>query len=639
MQISSAALEELFSTGEMTLMVWRNEPGWPVSYSSRSVEDLLGLSAADFVEGRMSYADIVHPDDLPGLASAVQQSVDGNLNVCIHDDYRVRGRDGNWMWVRDRAIIQRSPTGEVECFIGYLLDQTAHRAARSALAAQRDRLQLVLDGTRLGLWDWNPQTNEVVFDANWAEMLGYQLEEIEFTLDSWSSRVHPDDLAACYEDIEAHIRGDTDFYENVHRMRHKDGHWVYILDRGRICERDAEGNPTRFTGTHTDISAQKEAEVAANKASQAKSDFLALMSHEIRTPLHGVLGMLEVLKGSKLDAEQAGQVEVISQSGETLLRLIDDILDKAKIEAREMTIEQAPFEVRPTLQAVHDLYRESALSKGLDYRLDIAASIPSWLIGDAHRIRQVLGNLLSNACKFTEAGHVEFRAQSRPRHAGAIWLDLVVVDSGPGIKDQGALAEPFRQGDASFSRRYGGSGLGLVICQELVALMEGKIDFDSNPGRGTLCTVSLPLQIGQAATEAVGGAVADDQLPELNILVAEDNPTNQLVISGLLKKLGQNPTIVDNGLDAVDHYRDGNFQIVLMDLHMPEMNGFEACRRIRQQSGKAADPCVIAISADAFAQHEQAVKDAEFDGYLTKPFKIDDLASVLRRVGPPRVVS
>lgn len=274
----------------------------------------------------------------------------------------------------------------------------------------KQRLELVLEGTRLGMWDWNPQTNEVYFDQRWAEMLGYDLSEVEQHLKSWQDKVHPDDLVKCFEDIQAHIQGHKDFYENIHRMRHKDGYWVYILDRGKIVERDADGNPIRFTGTHTDITREKLAELKPLEASKAKSYFLANMSHEIRTPLHGILGLTKVLSGEDLEEENHKIVRTIQEAGNSLLAILNDILDISKLDEHKLSFNPIHFNFKVFLQECIDIFKPRILAKGLQFSLNLTDSCLEgmrdtsfddlYLLGDKNRIRKVLSNLISNAIKF-----------------------------------------------------------------------------------------------------------------------------------------------------------------------------------------------------------------------------------------------
>jgi len=245
--------------GKIVFFTWENSEGWPILYVSNNVEDVLDYSADKLMQARYHFADLVHPDDLARVSQEVQTAESDGREEFSHESYRIKASDGQYHHIYDHTRVIRDSEGNIEYFQGYIFDQTE-------TVVQSQRFELVLEGTALGLWDWNPQTNEVVFDERWANMLGFSLDEIEPSLKSWESRVHPDDLQACYADIQAHIEGKVALYENIHRMMHKDGKWRYILDRGKVVERDAQGEPIRFTGTHTDVTALKEAELALKQS-------------------------------------------------------------------------------------------------------------------------------------------------------------------------------------------------------------------------------------------------------------------------------------------------------------------------------------------------------------------------------------
>jgi len=631
MSFSDRPIERLFTAGNVAIFEWRNEPGWPTTYVTPSVKNLLGYEPSQLIDGALPFGDLVHPDDLTCLTEAFDSILTSGSDRFVHEDYRVRHADGHWVWVHEETLIDRDETGAVRALVGHLTNVTAQQTVKAELLAKHERLRLVLEGARLGMWDWNPQTNEVVFDERWARLLGHELDEIQPSLAEWEDRVHPDDLEACYADIRAHMAGETDFYENVHRMRHRDGRWVYILDRGRIAERDAEGRPTRFTGTHTDITLQKEAELAAQEASRATSTFLARMSHEIRTPLNGVLGVVHLLAGTEMTASQREYLETIRESGESLRAIINDVLDVAKVEAGEMSLVLEPFDPARLLRSIVDLYRERALAKRLDYRLEIGDDVPPCLVGDRHRLRQVLSNLLSNALKFTDEGHVVVRASAARSPDGAT-LRISVVDTGPGIADTDGIWEAFRQADALVSRTHGGTGLGLAISQQLTDLMGGSLMVESEPGKGSTFTLELELPVAERAPRPAGVVQEGIELTRLRVLVAEDNRVNQVVIRGVLDQLGQDVTVVENGRRAVDACRDGAFDVVLMDIHMPEMGGIEASQHIRALDLDTR-PMIVAISADAFAPTLDAYAEARFDDSIAKPFKLDDLTRVLESAG------
>ena len=499
------------------------------------------------------------------------------------------------------------------------------------------RLELVVEGTRLGMWDWNPQTNEVIFNDIWAEMLGYSLDEITPSLEEWESRVHPDDLADCYADITAHMEGKTPFYQNVHRMKHRDGHWVYILDRGQIVEVDDEGRPIRFTGTHTDITAQKEAELEAIRASKAKSLFLANMSHEIRTPLNGILGILQILEDTELDDQQTSYLDVLRDSGEGLLTVINDILDFSKVEAGKMAVESSPFDLRKALRLVHNLYREQALGKGLVYDLSVDANVPEVVVADSQRFKQVLMNLLSNAVKFTKSGSVTLSVTSETKSARQHDLVVAVKDTGKGIEDTSIIWNSFDQEDGTISSEYGGTGLGLAICRSLVELMEGKVEVESEPGAGSVFTVRLPVEEGELEQPSAPTQERETPPASVDVLVAEDNPVNQMIIRTLIQKHGADVTVVEDGLEAVEAQKEHAYDLVFMDIHMPNMNGVDATKAIRGSDGP--QPVIYAVSADAVEERLEACLSAGMDGYITKLYNAEEISNVLRKVADESAAS
>lgn len=244
--------------GKIVFLTWKNEEGWPVESVSENIYELLGYKSDDFINKKVSYAKLIHPEDIDRVSEEVENAIKNNLDEFTHRNYRIKDSNGYYHTLYDHTKLLRDTSENVISFSGYIFDETED-------IEQKERLSLVLEGTALGLWDWNPQTNDVVFDERWAQMLGYKLSEIEPSLESWESRVHPDDIEGCFKDITRHIEGKTNFYNNIHRMKHKNGTWRYILDRGKIVERDLNGNPIRFTGTHTDVTELKEAEITIQK--------------------------------------------------------------------------------------------------------------------------------------------------------------------------------------------------------------------------------------------------------------------------------------------------------------------------------------------------------------------------------------
>jgi signal transduction histidine kinase/ActR/RegA family two-component response regulator len=387
-----------------------------------------------------------------------------------------------------------------------------------------------------------------------------------------------------------------------------------------------QGNDRMLRDTMVELT---EARDLAQAANSAKSQFLANMSHEIRTPLNGVLGMAQVLERSELSAEQRDRVRVINSSGKALLAVLNDILDLSKIEAGKLKIETVEFELWDVVSAVYESYHDLAASKGVTLTVELKPELRGTYLGDASRLRQILLNLVSNAVKFAEGGAVELRVER-----AAAEVTFSVSDHGIGIPANkiAGLFEKFSQVDGTVTRRAGGTGLGLAISRELAGLMGGRMSVESIEGQGSTFSMTLPLtpvvrSADAAPTPAPGfDDEATDAAP-LRILAAEDNETNQLVLKALLAPLGAQLVMVANGAEAVEAYRLQAFDIVLMDVQMPVMDGCTATRRIRAMEAERHTPRtpVLALTANAMAHQVEEYAVAGMDGYIAKPIDIERL--------------
>ncbi|MDB5468757.1 MAG: hypothetical protein JWR84_317 [Caulobacter sp.] len=509
---------------------------------------------------------------------------------------------------------------------------------QSALAHVERKLSLAIDASGDGAFDVDLVNGQSQISDGWARMLGYEPYEV---IDDLFSYIHPEDVPVVDQALQGHFAGLSPYTATEQRMRCKDGSYKWVLARSSLVERTDDGRPARVIGTTTDISERKAMELdlkaardVAEAANLAKSTFLANMSHEIRTPLNGVIGVAGVLARTELAPAQSEMVGLVLSSARVLERLLTDILDQSKLEAGEFGLVSAPFDLRETVEVAVGLMRPRAEDKGLQVTLDCAPGVEGLFEGDAVRLGQIVSNLTANAIKFTENGAVRVSVEAS-NDAGAdapVMITIRIADSGIGFDavTAGRLFNRFVQADGSISRRFGGTGLGLAISKALAELMGGDISAASTPGEGSVFTVTVPLARAVVASAPAADPEPDDDgiaLQGLRVLVAEDHPTNQRVIQLMLEPMGVALTMTSDGREAVEAFGAGAFDLVLMDMQMPVMDGLAATREIRRlerEAGLGRTPIAM-LTANAMDDHRRMAVQAGADYHMAKPITPESL--------------
>lgn len=521
-------------------------------------------------------------------------------------------------------------------FVTTYSDITATERDKAALRQSEERLHRALEGSRFALWDLNVKAQTVYLSETWSELLGGPSEPTTASFEQLQALVPAEDLPLVRRAMAPVFKGETESYSVEHRVQRRDGEMLWMHSVGRIAERDEQGRPVRVVGTNRDITERMQAEAelrlardAADAANRAKTDFLANMSHEIRTPLNGVIGLTRFLLEEPLTVTQRQHAELIDSSAQSLLVLINDFLDFSKIEAGELTLEKVAFDLHGLLGEVSRLHALRAAEKSLGFELSIDANVPPWIRSDPTRVRQILNNLLDNALKFTARGHIGLAVSASADADAGVLLRIAVSDSGIGIAEeaQKRLFARFTQADSSTSRQYGGSGLGLAIVRQLSELLGGRVELQSVPGEGSTFRVFLPVEISDAQPQNTAPEAAANPLSEARILLAEDNPTNQIVAVGVLNRLGYfDVTVASDGQQAVQLALSRPFDAILMDCQMPEVDGYKATQMLRE-SGCTVP--VIAMTANAMKGDREKCLEAGMDDYLTKPVEKQALAAAL----------
>ena len=571
------------------------------------------------------------PDE--AFSSEAANAIKSNYDACVRAGIPIQYVEfvpflGKDMWWDTALNPVCDASGKICRIIGTTTDITERRLAVLQAMEMSTRYDATIEASQIGTWEWNVQTGETILNNRWFEIVGYSPEELTpVSMQTWVDLTHPDDYRASMAIVEKLFNGEVPYFEYECRMKHKNGNWVWIQDRGSLISRTSDGKPLRMLGTHIDITERK---LAAAESDRLKAAFLANISHEIRTPMNGIMGFSELLKDPQLTGEeQAEYLGLIQQSGDRMLALINDLMDISKIDAREAKLVESETSVNQLLRDLLAFFSLAAEQKGL--RLSFTTGLPdhdSIITTDSGKLNQILTNLIQNAVKFTSKGGIDFGYSLK-----GTMLDFYVIDSGRGIPaDQTEkIFDRFHQADISLTRAHEGSGLGLSISKAYVELLGGNITVESVEGAGSSFSFTIPYNpVHLPTTHCVKSTIPISLSKAFCILIAEDDELSTI----LLKKnlTGENITILcaENGWEAVElvqHHPEIN--LVLMDLKMPVMNGFEATKLIKQQH---PDLPVIAQSAFTSQEYKEKAKEAGCDRFVTKPINKSELLDLMQEL-------
>lgn len=589
---------------------------------------------------------MIHPDDLPVIDRAMTRFQSG-LREAVEYEFRMRHADGHWLWVQSRGrVTRRDADGGVIIVAGVHLDIDARRRQQAALEASHTALQKALaerdeaeqrffdieSVSSSWFWEQDAELRFTYVSSSFYKITGFRPEEL----------IGKSRIEVYGTNEKAQATADWDWLAERYAQHESFDNFVYLLgDESTGFDRpiwlhvsgkpffDSEGQFAGYRGTGSEVSQLVLARLQAEEANRSKSEFLASMSHEVRTPLNGMLGMAELLEPALTDPGQREMLATIRESGTAMVSLLDGILDMSRVDAGKLELESRPFRLKDVCGKVAGLHGPLAREKGLEFVTRIEGCPEDCLCGDALRVQQILHNLVSNAIKFTEQGRITI-AMTYSEAAG---LRMSVEDTGIGMTpaQRERLFRPFEQADGSISRRYGGSGLGMAIVDRLVALMAGRIEVESEPGRGTAIAVNLPLKPAQEAADPVPVAAPASLPAGLRVLAADDNATNRRILELLLKRQAVDVRMVEDGAQAIAAWAPERFDVVLLDIAMPVVDGLGALKEIRRMEAEAgcAPTPAIAVSANAMSHQVSEYLQAGFDAHVAKPVSGEKLAQAI----------
>lgn len=615
-------------------IIYRGDKNGYCIFINPICEKILGYKAEELL-GKQFHFLVIPEDQVKVGKFYLHQKT--NLIEATYNEFRVRSKNGDIIWLGQNVslIIEK---GELLGISAVARDITKQKQAEIALKRSEEKYKRIIANMRLGLLEVDTNGKVIKAYSRFCEMIGYTEEELigknpaDILTDSLSKQVIEDKN-------ELRSKGLSDVYEV--KCKRKDGETIWLMISG-APRFDPTGKYIGSMGIHMDITDQKKllsqvenAKAMAEESSKAKEDFLAHMSHEIRTPLNAVIGMTHLLEDTDISAEQEDYLKTIQHSSEQLLSMVSDILDISKIESGELEFHETVVDLKELLHAQVSSYQMRAKSKGLNVQLDWDTSFSKAVKTDKKYMNQIFANLLSNAEKFTEKGGINVQVNKLNEDDTSIHLQFKVSDTGIGMTNAqcAKIFDSFQQADHSTSVKYGGTGLGLSIAKHLVELMGGDIRVESVVNKGTTFVLDIPFfktekTVIQNEQKQATGEIT---LSGMSVLVAEDNQVNQKFIKKLLEKFDVDYTLVDDGKKCVEKIKNKRFDALLLDINMPELNGYEVAEIIRSTENPNQNSPIVALTASALLNDREKALEIGMNEHLTKPFSPTQLKQLLAK--------
>ena len=593
--------------------------------------EILGYSSDELT--KMTSKDVSYFDDFNLHVNKIHDVINGVIKTFTLEKRYIH-KTGHLLWVKVSLSLVRDYQGEPLYLIKQIDDITDKKSINEELINEKNRLSFIIQGTNVGTWEWDLKAQNKIYNDRWAEIIGYTLNDINMmSINEIDNLIHPEDLKKSNFELKKHFSGQKDYYECEYRIKHKNGHWVWVLDKGKVFEWDKNHNPIKMYGTHQDISESKNSEYElylskkkAENSDRLKTAFLQNISHEIRTPLNGIIGFADLLQFDDITPEEVTEYSsIIKKSSNRLLGIVNNILDISRIETGQVELKRNIFSINKLLTDTERFFKSQAQTKGIELIIQYLENDIT-ISNDEVKINQILVNLINNAIKFTNKGKVEIIAQILDNYT----LQISVKDTGIGIpKDKfEEVFQRFTQMEKDTDKTYQGAGLGLAICKGLAEVLGGNISLESTIGLGSTFSLKIPIELTDEHVHKFTNNNLQNYARKFNILIVDDDEINLLVLDRILSSLRSNINIISatNGRDAIYIAENKNIDLIFMDVNMPEFDGLETSKIIKLS--KPNIPIVIQTAYVFDEEFDKSIKENS-DYYILKPLEKNIISDIV----------